>query len=198
MKTDLELAELCELAYEKVHSAPDELEYTVNYCNDHTYICVRGTEFSKFFSGLGFADVIRNLRICPFWSRHTGWLHAGYLAGAKSVYNDLQDVAEISGGLVIAGHSMGAAVAAPLAQMLHKITPVSRLVLFGCPKVYLSRPKFEFPVASYRNGSDIVTRVHPMYKQPAPLIELLPNPLPLNKFEHRISEYVRSLKVLDR
>lgn len=121
-------------------------------------------------------------------------MHGGYYAGARAIYRDLKIIAKISGRLVITGHSMGGAIAAPLAQMMHRLTPVARLVLFGCPRCYLRQPSWGFPVRNYRNGSDLVSYVHPAYKQPAMVIELAVNALPVNIFDHKISEYERTLR----
>lgn len=187
---------LCELAYEVFDSVPGELEYIVRQEKEFTYIVIRGTEFGNKFSAWGLSDFWRNMRVLPFRSKHTGWLHAGYLAGAQLIFHDLKKIARLSERLVISGHSMGAAVAAPLAQLMHPLTPVTKLVLFGTPKIYMRTPKLDFPVISYRNGSDIITYAHPQYRHPAPIIEIAPNPLPVNFFDHQISEYIKSLQAL--
>lgn len=197
MKSDLELANLCASAYEEVDCSPYHLQFIVRSDNVAHYICIRGTDFLNRYKDGNYWDLIRNGRFLPWYSRATGWAHKGYLLGAKQLQKHLREEchADLTDrALVIAGHSMGAAVGCLLAQLLeHEGRNVVRLVLFGCPRVYWSKPSFKCELVNYRNGSDIVTAAHPFYKLPAPITQIGPRARPFNLVDHRVIEYARSL-----
>lgn len=195
---DLELAILCERSYEEMHCGPVDLEFMVESDLSANYLGIRGTEFTDRWKRGNYIDMLRNYRFLPWRSKATGMAHRGYLAGAWELFEHLQEDHHRDMMLrpwVIAGHSMGAAVGALLAQIMayHGHT-VLRLVLFGSPRVYVVRPRFECEVVHYRNGSDIVTAVHPFYQLPAPYVQIGNTRKAFNTFDHRIDEYVKSLR----
>lgn len=195
---DLELAILCARSYEEVECSPVDLEFIVQSDNAVNYLGIRGTEFEDRWKRGNYGDMLRNYRFMPWRSRATGIAHRGYLAGAWELFEHLKEDHHRELMLrpwVIAGHSMGAAVGALLAQILeHHDYLVLRLVLFGSPRVYLKKPSYKFDVIHYRNGSDIVTAVHPFYQLPAPYVQIGPVGRAYNIFDHQISEYVSSLR----
>lgn len=198
MKNELELAQLCEQAYAEVDCTVSHLQFIVRATATARYIAVRGTDFEFYRKDGNWWDLVRNVRSVPWRHRATGLAHAGYLKGASCLYDHLLEDCHhglFDRPLVITGHSMGAAVASLLTQMLeHDGHYVARLVMFGSPRVYvLSRPRFKCDVLHLRNGSDIVTAVHPMYKLPAPFIQIGERVRAWNVFDHSIGEYIRSL-----
>lgn len=195
---DHALAVLCKRAYEEMNCGPVDLEFIVESDRTINYLGIRGTEFTDRWKRGNYVDMLRNYKFIPARSKATGWAHRGYLAGAEDLYNHLQEDHHRDMLLrpwVIAGHSMGAAVGALLSQILvHYGFIVLRLVMFGSPRVYLKRPRFDFDVVHYRNGSDIVTAVHPFYELPAPFVQIGNKSKAYNVFDHQIEEYIKSLR----
>lgn len=201
MKTDTDLAHMCRQAYQEVDCTVYHLQFIVRSTELANYIGIRGTDFeNRWFEG-NYWDLIRNARFTPWRSRATGWVHKGYLNGAQHLYEHLRSHCHadlFDKPIIIAGHSMGAAVGALLAQMLEFDDHlVARLVMFGSPRVYWSKPQFHCAVTHYRNGSDIITSVHPFYKLPAPVTQLGSTRNAFNIFDHSIRHYVAALKALE-
>lgn len=201
MKNELELAQLCAEAYAEVDCTIGHLQFIVRTTATARYVAVRGTDFC--YQDGNWRDLVRNIRTVPWRHRATGFAHAGYLKGAICLYEHL--LKDCHHGLfdrpvVVTGHSMGAAVGSLLTQMIEADGHhVARLVLFGSPRVYVFRtPQFKCDVLHLRNGSDIVTGVHPMYKLPAPFIQIGDRVKAWNVFDHSISEYIRVLNTDSR
>lgn len=196
MKNELELAQLCEQAYAEVDCTVGHLQFIIRATATARYIGLRGTDFEHRWKDGNWWDLVRNVRTTPWRHRATGFAHAGYLNGARCLYDHLLKDCHhglFDRPLIITGHSMGAAVGSLLTQMLEFDNHhVARLVMFGSPRVYVFKaPKFKCDVLHLRNGSDIVTGVHPMYKLPAPFIQIGKKTRAWNVFDHSISEYIR-------
>jgi hypothetical protein len=194
-----DLANLCSRAYTELSGVSRELEFLIRRVDNVSYIAIRGTEASGFIDGFGWLDVIRNMRVLPRYNKATGAGHGGFITGGESVARALIEFGALGDTVVITGHSLGAAVGIVAAQILHEAGfKIDEVVLFGCPRVYaLIRPKFNFPVTSYRHGSDVVCNVPRCYRQPVGLTKLNPNSNFPNWGDHMIEKYELALRALE-
>lgn len=195
-----DLANLCGRAYTELSGVSRELEFLIFRADNVSYVAIRGTEASRFIDGFGWLDVIRNMRVLPRYNKAAGTGHGGFITGGESVAKALIEFGALGDTLVITGHSLGAAVGIVAAQILHdKGFKVEEVVLFGCPRVYaLFRPSFDFPVTSYRHGSDIVCNVPRWYRQPVALTALNPNRSLPNWGDHGIEKYELALREVEQ
>lgn len=195
-----DLANLCSLAYSELTGVSSELEFLIRRIDDVSYIAIRGTEASNWRDGFNWLDIIRDMRVLPRYNKAAGWGHGGFICGGECVADSLMKYAELAPRLVITGHSLGAAVAVVAAQILKKAGyGIEEVVLFGCPRIYaVVRPSFNFPVTSYRHGSDIVCNVPRFYRQPTNVTNIAPN----NKFpnwgDHWIEKYESALREIEQ
>ena len=129
------LVELCELAYSSPTISFDNgLEVLI----DGNILAVAGTE--------NIEDIIRDLRAFPVKDAYLGRCHAGFLKGSKDIYLKLKP--HLKAGMILTGHSLGAAVATILTgYMIKKDLHPSSLVTFGSPRV------------GFKHLSDVVNRV---------------------------------------
>lgn len=177
--TDVELAVLADRAYDRKTGSVNELEYLIDKVHGRTAIAIRGTEFSKAYKGMNWFDIVRDVRIVPWYDSHVGWAHAGMLKGAQALYKELFQTGEVNpmlsrirheGKVYVTGHSLGGGVGYLLALMMHKRLYLSGVnveyVGFGTPNVMVSQPVYTFPCRFYRNGDDVVTELlgHVVYK----------------------------------
>lgn len=188
-----DLAELCCRAYRELSGVARDLEFFISTVGDTTYIAIRGTERC-------LRDITRNLRIIPRRTKATGMGHGGFVRGAVAVARALQSEIPDGNHVVITGHSLGAAVAVLVSQILHKQQyTVEQVVLFGCPRVYLlKRPVFDYPVVSYRHGKDIVSGIPRWpYRHAVELTRIGDLPRWSNwSIDHPISAYEKTLRAL--
>jgi len=155
---------LCRMAahsYDAATGGVNDVEYLVKYEPDHTVVSFRGTEFSGFISQRGVLDVIRDIRIVPWYDKRTGWAHAGFLKGARGVVDGpLMDYLCPSTPITLTGHSLGAGVSFLAALMLHSEGfTIKEWVGFGCPRPIIGKRDLPFLATSYRNHGDPVTQV---------------------------------------
>jgi len=146
--------------YDSKTGSVNDVEFMVKYEPEHTIVVFRGTEFSGFFSKLGFLDVIRDIRIMPWKDKRVGWAHAGFLKGARGVVDSpLRDYICPSTPVILTGHSMGAGISLLAALLLHSEGyEIKEWVGFGCPRPTIGREGLPFPATSYRNHGDPVTQ----------------------------------------
>jgi len=146
------LAELCEDAYTR-----DDLKISgdtqgiIARSGGFNIIAFRGTEFNG-------VDILRDIRILPWWSKELNcFVHAGFLKAAREA---LPIAKELSGPLILTGHSLGGAIARVVSGLLNK--EYTRVVTFGEPRSIMSAIPCLSPVRSMRyiNGNDAVPK-HP-------------------------------------
>lgn len=105
-----------------------------------------------------FEDLVSEV---PIWDRELGHCAGGFLAGMRGAQS-LVD-AEITQPVIVTGHSLGAAHAAPYAAHLcAQGCPPVALVNFGEPRPGFERVRDllkDVPARSYRNRMDPVTEV---------------------------------------
>lgn len=192
------LADLSARAYIDLSGVTEDLEFFIYDEIDATYVAIRGSEVG-LVSDRGIVDMVRNARMFPWYNKATGWAHGGFLRGAREVARALEKLIPKHRTLILTGHSLGAAVAVLCAQILEERgRQIDEVVLFGSPRIYLARtPKLYFPVANYRNGSDIITYLPQFYTHPVPLTELAPNNKFPNFVDHRIASYQAVLRRLN-
>ncbi len=195
-----DLARLCSRAYAERVGVSSELEFLIHRQDEITYIAIRGTEASTALDGFNWLDVIRDMRVLPRHNQSIGWGHGGFVCGGESVARSLMEYADLTGSIVITGHSLGAAVGLIASAILHDAgVQVIEAVLFGCPRTCaLIRPKIVFPVTSYRHGSDIVTNVPRWYRQPVQLTPIKPNNKIPNWADHSIDAYESALRAMSQ
>ena len=152
------LAQLCEKSYKEHTFVVNELEVLVRHERGTCYLAIRGTESNAVFSGGGWRDIIRDLRITPWYDRKLGWCHAGFLKGAKAILGQL---ALVKGKpVVVTGHSLGAGVGQLLALLLHfRGYDVREFVGFGMPRCFIGKRKFQLGLTHYRHKDDAVSNM---------------------------------------
>lgn len=197
-----ELALLCQKSYKEETFKVGELEVLLEKDGATCIVAIRGTEASKFFSGGGWRDVVRDLFAIPYTSPlfpNKG--HRGMLRGAEDVLQELEKRVDKHTPLVITGHSLGAGVG--LAVAVGGITKglnVVKFVGFGCPKVFYSEkknlPEDTASFVTFRNGNDIVPRVPTfMGKRMAREIDIgIPSSRIWTWRDHPLEDYIESIK----
>lgn len=166
-RLDLELARLCERAYREHTRVVGELEYLVSEVDGAPAVVVRGTETREFMSGFGWIDVIRDLRILPWYDRRVGWAHAGMLKGARRLFEELHIFEAFRASspvltaerVYVTGHSLGAGVGLILAHIMRYYGARVTFVGFGTPRSMISKLDPGLEARFYRQGDDPVTEV---------------------------------------
>lgn len=187
------LAELVVRGYvEETIRLPGDVEVLLETVNQTQCVVVRGTEFSP----CGWMDIVRDIRILPWYDSRAGWGRAGFLKGAQKVlaHAGLRNLMLIKGMPVcLAGHSLGGAIACIVAAILlgeGKSPDELQLETFGCP-----RPGFDGLVEKldkierqkhWVNEGDLVTTVPPFGTPPRPIFHC-------GGKGHRMSEYKAGL-----
>jgi len=204
----LRLAQMCERAYAHHTGVVGEIEYLVE---DRT-VAIRGTETGLLLSGLGFLDVIRDLRILPWYDRRIGWAHAGMLKGARDLFDHLLWETELLRDCVgdeppraakplfapitITGHSLGAGVGLLLAHLVRAFGFPVRFVGFGTPRCMISKPHPNVVATYYRHGDDPFTEVPRWWMggyRPLPVVQLGYEDGLERRGDHAMRHYVREL-----
>lgn len=186
MHKHVALAMMAERAYQEHTRSVGELEYLLDTVQGYPAIAIRGTEGSAILKGRNWLDLVRDIRILPWYDKDIGWAHAGMLKGAQRIYKDLF-ISGIAGRtfirapyskrLYVTGHSLGGGVGFLLAKLVNnrlKSCGVDVVFVgFGTPNVMISDPVVTFPATFYRNGDDVVTELlgHGLYK-PFPQIQI--------------------------
>lgn len=143
-------------------------------------------------------DIIRNLRIWPWPVKIKGSTykgHAGFIRGAVRVARFIRPQLRKNKPLVVAGHSLGGAIALVVGLLVGRGKPVN-IITLGCPRVFWSPVKIpeNAKITMYRCGRDIVSYI-PLGRHPVPLTVVgKPKKLWPSTADHRIREYIRAIK----
>lgn len=179
---------------------------TVAYSiGDNLIICFRGTELTDAH------DMLRNLRILPWYNKHTGWSHSGFQKGATTwcgfFIPFLRHVFPEQKNIILVGHSQGSQVAAHCALLIaskwHNQDSfgnqyrLKEVCLFGEPKGFFRSAKKRYEklglsevTTSYKNGSDNVTKVPPWGKHTVKQTEIGDNDF----IDHPLVNYIKTLE----
>jgi len=113
-----------------------EVECLVIQMDDFQVVAPRGTEGSELIGGQGWRDVIRDLRVIPWYDRRVGWSHAGFLKGARGLVDKgLYGMLKREIPIVFTGHSLGGAIAINAAKILDaEGFNIDSVVTFGAPR----------------------------------------------------------------
>lgn len=199
MQNHAELARLCEQGYdEKTLHLRGDIECWITEHEGSTVVIPRGTEATSFWSNGGWMDIIRDIRFVPWYDRRAGWCHAGFLKAAQKIADAIGEY-HLTGPMIIAGHSLGAGIAAPLAMILKALGhDVREVVLFGSPRPFKksAAKRFNIPCVSYRNRHDFVTTVPRRswgYRHPVEVTQLGEFHEKRTWDDHKIPLYVEAL-----
>jgi len=165
--THKELARAAARSYDAYTFSTNECEVLVELKKDQQVIAIRGTEGGQLISGLGFMDVIRDMRFIPWYHPVLGWAHSGFLKGAVRITEDLKSHIYKDKPVVLTGHSLGAALALIVGMLLkHDGYEVVEYVGFACPRTFVYNKQrhnedtsVRFPITIYRYEDDIVPMV---------------------------------------
>jgi len=125
------------MSYEEHDCRVGEVECIVDQSEDLQIVAVRGTEGRALLTGLGLLDVIRNVRVIPWYDKRVGWAHSGFLKGAQGIVGKgLFGMLDKRIPIIFVGHSAGGAIALAAASILHaEEFDVQAVITFGCPRV---------------------------------------------------------------
>lgn len=201
------LAEVSARAYNEHTHCDNEVEVLIerqgdDLCLDTERVCViafRGTEANRFWSGGGWRDVIRDIRIIPWYDKRIGWAHAGFLKGARNMIDRYilpnEDLTGVP--IVMCGHSLGGALAMCAGVIMDQMGyDVIETVAFGAPRAFKRPHKnkrlVSARITNYRNSGDLVTNVPWNYSHPVELRHI-GRPRSRNLADHHITKYLASL-----
>lgn len=177
------LADLCAASYELYTFRSGDVEVAYHYSDDAHIFAIRGTEISKFFSGGGWMDMLRNI---AWWPKSVDAIeaHAGFAHGWNEIKDDIKAYVvarDPSKPIVLTGHSAGGAIALVGAyKLLCDGFDVKSCVTFGAPRV-LEQHDMQIDVLGQL--SRIVTQ-YQIDKDP------IPGMLKWTKYEHINSVFI--------
>ena len=133
------LLKLSAASYDQLSCKIGETECLVTYIDDFQIVAFRGTEVSKLISGSGWRDVLRDIRLMPWYDKRVGWSHSGFLKGAQDmVDHGLHGFLRTEKPTILTGHSLGGVLAINSAMLLHAMGfKVDSVVTFGAPRTFL-------------------------------------------------------------
>ncbi len=151
------LAQICKDSYSQVVFNVNECEVIIKYFDNVQVVAFRGTEAGALFAGSDWIDVLRDMRILPWYDKDCGWVHAGFLKGARPVADFIADHLVMDLPVICTGHSLGGALALLAAVKLQaKGFVIKQWVGFGSPMAQLTAKRYDFSQWNYRYKSDIV------------------------------------------
>ena len=160
-----ELSLICVESYNSADFEESNIEVIIR----NNVFAFRGTDEPK--------DVIRDLRILPWWISELGWVPAGFAKAARRLIpkclaecmeRDIEPDA-----IELTGHSLGGAVALIVGALMvrDEIFP-KQIVTFGAPRCGRLKILDPIPITCYRHGKDIVPLVPPLMRRHKPLNEV--------------------------
>jgi len=150
------LAQSCLESYHHATFNLGECEAMIKYCDAYSVVVFRGTECGSLFAGRGWVDVLRDLRLMPWYDKDCGWCHAGFLKGAKRSAKFLDTVLNKERPVIFTGHSLGGALSLLCAAKMQAAGYRVSWVGFGSPKAQHSKKTFGFSQVNYRYRADVV------------------------------------------
>jgi hypothetical protein len=161
---DIDLADLFQItedSYYNYSCRVNEVECLVTSLDQYQVVAPRGTEGGELISGLGFIDVIRDLRFYPWYDKRVGWSHAGFLKGAQGLVDKgLFGMLDKDQPILFTGHSLGGVISINMAAMLHAMDfNVSGVYIFGAPRTLMKSAVTRFlktgiPIIEFSNRGD--------------------------------------------
>lgn len=151
------LAKICKKSYYHATCNINECEVIIKYYDTHQVVAFRGTETGALFAGAGWVDVVRDMRIFPWYDKDCGLVHAGFLKGAQSTAEFIADKLVMDLPVICTGHSLGGALALLTAVKLQaKGFVVKEWVGFGSPMTQLTKRTYDFNQRNYQYKADVV------------------------------------------
>lgn len=171
------LAHICEQSYLRKSFVINECEVLIELIDGFQVVAFRGTEAGALFAGAGWVDVIRDMRIMPWYDKDTGWAHAGFLKGGRLMADFLADQLSPRFPIVCTGHSLGGALALACAVKLQAHGfEVAEWVGFASPKFQFTDKQYSFKQTNYRYRADVVPLMprYTTYRHNCPIKALNP------------------------
>ena len=156
------LSQICAESYNSV----DFEEFNIEVIVRDNVFAFRGTDEPL--------DVVRDLRILPWWMPELGWVPAGFGNAARRLLPKCLSVCMENDidpdTIILTGHSLGGAVALIVGALMvrDEIVP-QQIVTFGAPRCGRLKLLDGIPVTCYRHGKDIVPLVPPLMRRHKPL-----------------------------
>ena len=115
-------------------------------------------------------DILRDVRVIPWWMSELGWVPAGFAKAARRLFPKClsecmeRDIDEKE--IELTGHSLGGAVALIVGALMvrDEIKP-KQIVTFGAPRCGRLKLLDNIPVTCYRHGKDVVPLVPPIMRR---------------------------------
>ena len=146
-----------------------ESYHSVDFEESNIEVIVRGNVFA--FRGTDEPlDMLRDVRIAPWWVSELGWVPAGFAKAAKRLVpkclSECMSRDIEADDIVLTGHSLGGAVALIVGALMvrDEINP-QEIVTFGAPRCGRLKLLDAIPVTCYRHGKDIVPLVPPLMRR---------------------------------
>jgi len=177
-----DLSIICIESYNSIDFEESNIEVIVR---DNVF-AFRGTDEPK--------DVVRDIRIAPWWVSELGWVPAGFAKAAKRLIPKClsecmsRDIEPDK--IVLTGHSLGGAVALIVGALMvrDEVLP-KEIVTFGAPKCGRLKLLDAIPVTCYRHGKDVVPMIPPLMRRHKPLEQVgTPNSLIKDHYMHNYAE----------
>ena len=192
MISDADLAAIVARSYHSATWKAGELSALFTISNNSRIIAIPGTKHE-------IGEWLRDFDAWPVWDRWLGICHRGFRDGAWELWRRSPLASMDFGGAIVAGHSLGGALAILLgAIMTVERTPPAAVITFGAPRCgswKLRRLLSPIAVRSYRNGDDPVPDVPwlpGVYVHPRRQIEIgTPAPDPIS--DHHIGAYEKAV-----
>lgn len=178
---------------EASYRTENEVESVGFTVGEYYVLAFRGTELKgtneKWY--VNWIDVLRDLRFLP-WRTNYGWVHAGFYRGAQHWLRRHGHTIPQDKKLILVGHSMGASIAANVAQLIHK--SVHKVCLFGEPRGFFPSAVKSYKLkylaektVSYLTSDDWLRWLPPWGKRCVNVTEA-------GKGGHSLDDYIRNLR----